>query len=268
MREWTLTSPGKIELGADVRKLFAMVMRGSIRVLGTDSPNASLEVSEIDDCPLFVQVDDDGGLKVTNGQLNARRIAASALRRGKGYRAVVSIAVPRECAAELYSAVASSVVVAGLRGRVRANVGEGELVLGQLSGPVDADNSSGSVSAMEVSGPLTLKTVSGEVTIAGARGSVRAETVSGPLTLYATPGVGTHLQLATATGAIRVGLPNVRDCTVELASEHGAITSQFPEIAVGDRGEIKESLGMALWQLWARTSAGNITLVKHVPADA
>lgn len=265
MRSWTLDSSIEIALG-EVHEVKALLMRGGVRVLGTDDTQARLAVSEIDDCPLSVVLD-DGVLDITNGPVSAARLLASSLPAAKKHRAVVTLSVPRTCVAELSCAVESSVLIAGLSGAVTAHVGVGDLVLARLSGPVSVDNARGRVEVMDVSGPTRIRSVSGAVTAAHVAGSLRAETVSGPISVWARPGVGANIQLATIKGAIHVGVAELRDCRVELDARSVGVSSEFPELLGGEEhgSTVNKTLGVPMWHLWARSVSGPIAVVGHDP---
>src|SRR4029453_2085414 len=94
-------------------------------------------------------------------------------------KAVLTLAVPRDCRVEL-RVVSAGLMVGGLAGPGEAHPGSGEITRAGLRGPVKAESVSGPVQASGVTGDLSARTVSGDLTVAeGGGGSVKARTVAG-----------------------------------------------------------------------------------------
>jgi DNA-binding PadR family transcriptional regulator len=92
--------------------------------------------------------------------------------RGKR-KAVLTLAVPRDCRVEL-EVVSASLMAGGLRAPVLAKTVSGEITLAGLGGAAEAETVSGAVQASAISGDLSAATVSGEITVAEGGGSVQA----------------------------------------------------------------------------------------------
>jgi hypothetical protein len=262
---WTITSPQLLTFDT-VRVVKAFLIRGSIRVVGTDSGPARLEVSKIDRSPLTVRHDEDGTVEISHGLVNAQRILASMLSLRGRHRVVASLAVPRDCAVEVSSAMAGSLMVSSLAGAVRINSGASDVTLAQLSGPVEVANDSGRLEAMTLSGAVKVNAVSGEVVIADATGSVHAETVSGSLTVDARPRPGAELHLVSVSGPVSLGLPALTGTRVRLETSFGKVSSQFPELAAAAEKRLRlvqETFGTPHTDLWIKTVSGNIAVLRR-----
>jgi Toastrack DUF4097 len=266
---WTITTPQLLTFDA-VREVKAFLMRGSIRVVGTDSGPARLEVSEIDRSPLTVRQHEDGTVEISHGPVNAQRIMASVFSLRGRHRVVASLAVPRDCAVDVSSAMAGNLMVSGLSGAVRVHSGASEMTLAQLSGPVEVTNISGRLEAMTLSGTVKVNAVSAEVVIADATGSVRAETVSGSLTVDARPQPGAQLHLVSVSGPVYVGLPTLTGTRVRLETNFGKVSSQFPELEAITAERLPlvgEIFGTPHTDLWIKTVSGNIAVLRRGPSD-
>ena len=69
MQEWTVESPQVIDVADDVRSLAVRLVAGHVDVVTTDGPSARVEVTEVDDDPLVVSIDDDGRLVIRHARL-------------------------------------------------------------------------------------------------------------------------------------------------------------------------------------------------------
>ncbi|GLZ36298.1 hypothetical protein Lesp02_84850 [Lentzea sp. NBRC 105346] len=262
MKSWTIEEPGSLAF-EDVNEVKAFVVRGNVRVVGAPGP-VRLEVTEIDRSPLHVRLT-DGLLEVSHGEVNAQKIAASALSRHKKMRATVTLSVPPGCPVDLSSATAN-ITASGLSSRLKVFTSQSETALANLSGPVQIESSHGRVEAITVSGPIVVKAIVADVVIADATGSVRAETSNGSIALDARPQAGAHLQLASNSGPVRIGLTGLTNTKVHLESRTGAISSQFDEVSAIERDKLsiaKETFGTPLVDVWVRTDSGDIALLRR-----
>ena len=103
-------------------------------------------------------------------------------------KAVLSLAVPRDCAVQL-EVVSASLVVGGLRAPVPRRSRAGlQARLG--GGAAEAETTSGAVQASAISGDLSAASVSGDLTVAEGGESVRARTISGTIAMDLGPSGG------------------------------------------------------------------------------
>jgi hypothetical protein len=144
---------------------------GAVSVVGSDD-QPTLEVSELAGAPL--QVSHQGGALVVDYE-RPWRPGPLAWLAGRGHRrrAVLSLAVPRDCRVEL-RAVSASLMVGGLHAPVQAKTVSGEVTLARLRGRVEAESVSGPVQASGVTGDLSARTVSGNLTVVEGGGDSRS----------------------------------------------------------------------------------------------
>jgi hypothetical protein len=264
MATWTIDEPGKLTFDT-VRRLRLRAAAGGIAVVGTDD-RPTLEVSELDGPPLLVR-HEDGVLEV--GYERPLRWGPLGLLLGwrQRYRAVISLAVPRDCEVDL-EVVSSGVMVSGLRAPLVARTISGEITLTGCSGQVEAQTVSGAVQAHGVAGDLWAHTVSGDLTLVEGGGTVGARTVSGTVTLdVRTPGAG-DIRVTTASGDVTIRLPHASDLQVQVQSTSGQVASAFDELHREGRPAlrtIRGRLGAGTGRLRATTTSGHIALLRRAP---
>ena len=183
-------------------------------------------------------------------------------------RAVLSLAVPRDCQVELHG-VSASLMVGGLRAPVLARSVSGEITLAGLGGSADAESVSGAVQASGITGDLSAKTISGDLTVAeGGGGSVRARTVSGAVAVDLLASGKRDVNLSSVSGDLTVRLPGGSDLQVKLQSVSGQVASAFEELehehAPGRRAA-RGRLGAGTGRLRATSTSGHVALLRRAP---
>lgn len=261
MDTWTLEGPDKLELG-QVHRVEVRIVEGAVDVVGTDE-QATLELSELEGAPLRVR--SRGG----NVTVDYERPWPQGLRgwlpfRGRR-RAVLSLAVPRDCQVELH-AVSASLMVGGLRAPVLARSVSGEITLAGLGGTADAQTVSGAVQASGVTGDLSAKSVSGDLTVAeGGGGSVRASTVSGAVAVDLLASGERDINLSSVSGDLTVRLPGASDLQVKLQSVSGQVASAFEELEhdhTPGTHAARGRLGAGTGRLRATSTTGHVALLR------
>ena len=225
MATWTLDHPDKLTFDG-VHRVLVKVVEGAVSVVGSDD-RPTLELSDLGGEPLRV-VHEDGTLTV-DYERPWRPWPIAWLTGGGSQRrkAVLTLAVPRDCRVEL-RVVSASLMVGGLQAPVEAHTVSGEITLTGLRGPVEAESVSGPVQASGVTGDLSARTVSGDLTLAeGGGGSVRAKTVSGAVTIDLQAHGDRDINLTSVSGDLTVRLPETSDLEVNLQS-----TSSHPRWAI------------------------------------
>jgi Putative adhesin len=263
MATWMLDGPDK--LGFDeVREVEVRIVEGAVDVVGTDD-QATLELSELEGEPLRVR--HEGGTLVIDYERPLRPgLLAWLTIRGRR-RAVLSLAVPRDCRVELH-AVSASVMVGGLRAPVLARSVSGEITLAGLGGTADAETVSGAVQASGITGDLSAKTVSGDLTVAEGGGSVRGRTVSGAIALDLQASGERDIRLSSVSGDLTVRLPGASDLDVQLQSISGQVSSAFQELELEHapgRHTARGRLGAGTGRLRASSTSGHIALLRRAP---
>ncbi|KOV89452.1 MULTISPECIES: DUF4097 family beta strand repeat-containing protein [unclassified Streptomyces] len=227
-----------------VAAIRSFIARGRIQVIGTDDDNVTLDVSEIDQHPISVQ-HQDGLLLLGHHGTGMQQLVRGRLRHRPPQHAVIYLAVPRDCALDLWS-VSADVLAGGSRGEVQVHNGEGETTLDRLSGAVEVETSSGHVDAIDLSGDVEIRSVSGTVA------------------LYATPRRTRALKLSSVSGDISICLPETADARVHLESVNGRVSSQFEGIVpvkMPGHHKAKGDIGSGSASIWASSVSGRVVLL-------
>jgi hypothetical protein len=261
MDTWTLEGPEKLDLG-QVHRVEVRLVEGAVDVVGTDD-QATLELSELEGAPLRVR--SRGGNVTVDYERPWRPGLLGWLTVRGRRRAVLSLAVPRDCRVELH-VVSASLMVGGLRAPVLARSVSGEITLAGLGGTADAESVSGAVQASAVTGDLSAKTVSGDLTVAeGGGGSVRARTVSGAVAVDLLASGERDIDLSSVSGDLTVRLPGASDLQVKLQSVRGQVASAFEELEherTPGRSAARGRLGAGTGRLRATSTSGHVALLR------
>ena len=265
MGTWTLDHPDKLTFH-EVQRVLVKTVEGMVSVVGSDD-RPTLELSELSGEPLRVQL--DGGALTIDYERPWRPWPLAWLTGGAQRRkAVLTLAVPRDCRVEL-RVVSASLMVGGLAAPVEAHTVSGEITLAGLRGPVEAESVSGPVQASGVTGDLSARTVSGDLTVAeGGGGSVRAKTVSGAVTIDLQASGDRDINLTSVSGDLTVRLPETSDLQVKLQSTSGQVSSAFEQLArdrTPGRYTAWGRLGAGTGRLRAASTSGHVALLRRAP---
>lgn len=264
MQEWIVESPQAIDIGEEVRSLAVRLVAGRVDVVTTDGPVARVEVTEIENDPLVVTVDDDGRLVVRHPKLSWDGVLGWL--KSERRRAVVSVAVPADCDTSI-GVVSADAVVAGIHGKVEVRCVSGDIVLDDITGEVSVESVSGDVEARRLTGNIGLKSVSGGLTVVdGAPEKVRADSVSGDVALDLQPAGQVDINVKTVSGDVTVRLPDRTGLDVDLASTSGDLACSFDGL---DREHkpgshrLRGAVGDGSGRLHGRTVSGAVALLSH-----
>jgi hypothetical protein len=265
MGTWTLDHPDKLTFD-DVHRVLVKTVEGSVSVVGSDD-QPTLELSELSGEPLRVQ--HDGGTLTIDYERPWRPWPlAWVTQSGQRRKAVLTLAVPRDCRVEL-KVVSASLMVGGLEAPVDAHTVSGEVTLTGLRGPVEAESVSGPVQASGVTGDLAARTVSGDLTVAeGGGGSVRARTISGAVTIDLLASGDRDINLTSVSGDLTVRLPETSDLQVKLQSTSGQVSSAFEQLErdrTPGRYTAWGRLGAGTGRLRAASTSGHVALLRRAP---
>jgi hypothetical protein len=266
MGTWTLDHPDKLTFD-EVQRVLVKTVEGMVSVVGSDDA-PTLELSELSGEPLRVRL--EGGALTVDYERPWRPWPLSWLTGGGSQRrkAVLTLAVPRDCRVEL-KVVSASLMVGGLAAPVEAHTVSGEITLTGLRGPVEAESVSGPVQASGVTGDLSARTVSGDLTVAeGGGGSVQARTVSGALTIDLKASGDRDINLTSVSGDLTVRLPETSDLQVKLQSTSGQVSSAFEQLArdrTPGRYTAWGRLGAGTGRLRAASTSGHVALLRRAP---
>ncbi|MFI7083165.1 DUF4097 family beta strand repeat-containing protein [Streptomyces anulatus] len=267
---WTIAEPRKLAFEDPVTALHVRIVDGTVNVVGTDEPDARLEVSAIEGPPLVV-TQEDGRLTVAYEDLPWQGFLRWFDPKGRRRSAVVTLVVPATSSVEV-GVIGAGAVVSGISGRTEVRGISGDSTLVGLTGAVRGESLSGSLEAQSVTGDLRFHSVFGDLTVVdGAGASVRAESVSGAMVLDVDPsGKPTDIRLATVSGEIAIRLPHPADARVEANTASGSVSNAFEDLRVdGQWGskKITGTLGAGTGTLRATTVSGSIALLRRPPAE-
>ncbi|MFB8214244.1 MULTISPECIES: DUF4097 family beta strand repeat-containing protein [Streptomyces] len=267
---WTIAEPRKLAFEDPVTALHVRIVDGTVNVVGTDEPDARLEVSAIEGPPLLV-TQEDGRLTVAYEDLPWPHFLGWFDPEVRHRSAVVTLVVPAASSVEV-GAIGAGAVVSGISGRTEVRGVSGDSTLVGLTGAVRGESFSGSLEAQGVTGDLRFHSVFGDLTVVdGAGASVRAESVSGAMVLDVDPsGKPTDIRLATVSGEIAVRLPHPADARVEANTASGSVSNAFEDLRVrGQWGskKITGTLGAGTGTLRATTVSGSIALLRRPPVE-
>ncbi|MBV9291370.1 MAG: DUF4097 family beta strand repeat protein [Frankiales bacterium] len=262
--EWTVEQPMAIDIDEPVREVNVRLVAGHVDLVPTDADTARVEVTEIDHDPLIVTIE-DGVLTIRHERLSWDGILGWL--RTERRRAVVSVAVPIDCAANV-GVVSASAVVAGLAGRVSVRCVSGDVVLDEVTGAVEVESVSGDVEGRALDGRLSLKTVSGGLTLVGATGRrVQAHSVSGDMALDLLPDAApVDVDVTTVSGDVTVRMPGDAGAQVEVSSTSGDLTCSFDGMTLRKRPGsrvLSGSVGDGAGMLHGRTVSGRFALLSR-----
>jgi hypothetical protein len=265
MASWRIDEPGKLELDQGrVDRVRVRLIEGAVSVVGSDG-RPTLEVSELEGEPLRVR-QEDGAVTVDYERPWRPGLLGWLASRGQR-KAVLWLAVPRDCPVEL-EVVSASAMIGGLRARVRAKTVSGEITLAGLGGAAEAETVSGAVQASAISGDLSAATVSGDLTVAEGGGSVRARTISGTIAMDLGPSAERDIQLSSVSGDLTVRLPEASDLEVKLRSISGQVASAFEQLKLDrtpGRHEARGRIGTGSGRLQATSTSGHVALLRRAP---
>jgi len=263
MSEWTVRERTVLELNEVITAVDVRVVSGRVDVVPGDSEGAHVQVTEIEGPPLRVTVV-DGRLTIAHEDLQWSSLLGFRLRSRERRRAVVSVAVPRVCSAQV-GVVTADAIVAGLGGNVTVRCVSGDVTLDGTSGEVHVQTVSGDVELRGVAGAISLTTVSGGMTVVDGRPpSVQAKSVSGDVTLDLHSTGAVVVDVTTVSGDLTVRLPASTGLDVDVVSASGEMASAFDGIELSKRPgahRLSGRVGDGSGRLRGRSVSGRVALL-------
>jgi hypothetical protein len=265
MTTWTVEDAATIELDEPISRLRVRLVDGSVDVVASTGP-VRVEVNDVDGLPVTMRLD-DGVLTVGYDDVLWATILGW-LRHERRF-AVVSIAVPPECAVEL-GVVSAAATIAGVRAPTSVRSVSGAVTLDGVSGAVEAETMSGSVESLSPRGDMSATTVSGDLTVVGGgTGDLSGRTVSGTVTVDLDPSPATTFSLDSVSGDVGVRLPAAPSLEVDLKSTAGDVRCAHDGLELTKRPgrtALTGRLGNGEARLRGRTVSGNIALLAKAHA--
>lgn len=122
---------------------------------------------------------------------------------------------------------ASGDVTAGaVEGPLTVRLASGDLAVGSAGSRVEVVVASGDVRVGNAAGAVDVKTASGNVTLGGVAGDVAVRTASGRVAVSRFD--GSHFEVKTVSGSVRVGVPSGRRYSLSLQTLSGDVRTDFP----------------------------------------
>lgn len=261
MTRWTVDTPTSLDFDGVVA-LRVRIGSGSVSVLGTaDRP--SLDVEKVSGQPLLVS-HEAGILTVTYADQGLEGLLGWL--RPDERQAVLTVAVPRQCPAQL-GVVSASTFIGGIEAKTSVRTVTGNITLDGVTGKVEADTVSGDMEAQGLHGSVGFRSVSGDLTLAdGSVDKLAVKTLSGKITADLAPRCGAALRVATLSGGITIRLPADTSARVDLRSATGRVRSDFTGLRTPDRPGVNSltgTLGDGSGRLSVTTMSGQVTLLER-----
>lgn len=265
--EWTVDGPRVLDIGGEGERVSALkvgIVGGRVDVVThDDSPTARVEVSEVQGNPVRVHWD-GSTLKVTQGKDSASSLIDRIRSSVEGLdrnRVILSISVPIDSAASV-STVSAAGLIAGIRGRVKANTVSGAFTLDDIVGNTDINTVNGDVECHQLRGHLRVNAVSGSVTAQQCElPTVGIHTVSGDVALDLTNDTSA-ISSNSVSGEITVRAPH-DGYSVKANTASGQVVVDGRDLRRGPHargGELSE--GNATMRIHANSVSGNIVVLR------
>jgi DUF4097 and DUF4098 domain-containing protein YvlB len=150
------------------------------------------------------------------------------------------------------NAASGDVQLGDVGGDVRINTASGDVQMRTVGGEAKINTASGDVIIREVAGELSVNTASGDVLVREAASAVSVNTASGDQE-FGSVSTG-NVTLKSASGDLRVGIPEGTNLWVDARSRSGDVRSELPVSDLPPEGE------RPVLELSANTMSGDITL--------
>jgi putative adhesin len=260
MARWTIDTPTTLDFDGVVA-LKVRAISGSVAVLST-SERPRLDVSSVTGQPLLVS-HEAGILTVAYPDLSWEGLMGWL--RPDTHAANITIAVPKDCPAQV-GAVSASSLVSGIGGKTAVRSLSGSITLDEVDGSIAADTVSGDVDARGLAGEVGFKSVSGDLTLADAVvRKLDAKSLSGRITADLAEACGA-LNISTVSGPVIVRLPADASTQVQVRSTAGRVLSDVPGLASPGRprsNSLTGTLGSGSGRLSVTTMSGQVTLLER-----
>jgi Putative adhesin len=157
-----------------------------------------------------------------------------------------------EVAEARVNAASGDVQLGDVGGDARVNTASGDVQMRSVGGEAKINSASGDVILREVAGELSVNTASGDVLVRETAAAVNVNTASGDQEIGSV-GAG-KVTLKSASGDLKVGIPEGTNLWVDARSRSGEVRSELPVSDLPPEGE-----GPVV-ELRANTMSGDITV--------
>jgi Putative adhesin len=154
-----------------------------------------------------------------------------------------------------------SIKINSPNGSVEAATGSGAIELTSVNGSVEAHTGSGGISVLGAAGDVKARTGSGHIKVERAKGNVEAHSGTGGLEVEGTP-KSFRWDLHTASGSVKVGLPNGTPFEVDAETHSGSVTTSHPVTVSGTvaKNALRGVSGRGDNRLYIRVGSGSIRI--------
>jgi DUF4097 and DUF4098 domain-containing protein YvlB len=157
-----------------------------------------------------------------------------------------------EVAEARVNAASGDVQLGDVGSDARINTASGDVQIRSIGGEAKINSASGDVILREVAGELSVNTASGDVLVRETAAAVNVNTASGDQEI-GTVGAG-KVTLKSASGDLKVGIPEGTNLWVDARSRSGEVRSELPVSDLPPEGEAP------VVELRANTMSGDITV--------
>jgi hypothetical protein len=157
-----------------------------------------------------------------------------------------------EVAEARVNAASGDVQLGDVGGDARVNTASGDVQMRTVGGEAKINSASGDVILREVAGELSVNTASGDVLVRETGAAVSVNTASGDQEIGSV-GAG-KVTLKSASGDLKVGIPEGTNLWVDARSRSGEVRSELPVSDLPPEGEAP------VVELRANTMSGDITV--------
>ncbi len=231
-----------VEGRADVR---VTTFDGSIEIRSWDKPDVVIEIEKRGPTKTAIEA-----LEVTSAQKGAvielevkrpRNESFSGIGLHRTAHARLIVNVPRETDVRAQSGD-GSIVIERVTGRIELRTGDGSIRASEISGDLTLDTGDGSITVEGADGKLTVDTGDGSVNVAGRLGSVKLHTADGSVVYRAEPGstMTDPWEITTGDGSVSLYLPDDFGAELDAHTGDGTIRNDFEIDSPVERGGDEE----------------------------
>lgn len=246
-----------------VHELDVRLVGGEVTVTaGGSGATVRLEVDVVRGPAVVVDLS-DGRLFVEHQPI---RTLGNLLGGGANVCANVSVIVPEETVTNIRT-VNGDVFVGGITSATSITTVSGRITGTGLDGEVGLRSVSGDVDVQGVGGTVRANVVSGDLTISGGDPEeVTARSVSGEITLDfdEVPDV----DCTTVSGDVAVRLPADAGLELDAVTVSGRLESGYPDGLEGGKRRLRGRIGGGGRRVSARTTSGDVILLRRAAVDA
>jgi len=151
--------------------------------------------------------------------------------------------------------------IATANGNVEASTGSGTIDLSAVNGTVDAHTGSGGITVIGAAGEVKVRTGSGHIKVEKAKANVDAHSGTGGVEIDGTP-KAFRWDLKTASGGVKVSLPNGTPFEVDAETHSGTVTTSHQVTTSGTlaKNRLHGVSGRGDNRLFIRVGSGSIRI--------